>query len=70
MWGSISTNSRMLNRNIDVLKYSEPSKKGKRNAADQTQARRSALVFNVHILKYFNLTEGQNPPSEARALGF
>ena len=26
MWGSISTNSRMLNRNIDVPKYSEPSK--------------------------------------------
>ena len=26
MWGSISTNSRMLNQNIDVPKYSEPSK--------------------------------------------
>ena len=26
MLGSISTNSRMLNRNIDVPKYSEPSK--------------------------------------------
>jgi len=26
MWGSISPNSRMLNPNIDVPKYSEPSK--------------------------------------------
>ena len=25
MWWSISTNSRMLSRNIDVPKYSEPS---------------------------------------------
>ena len=26
MWGSIFTNSRMLSRNIDVSKYSDPSK--------------------------------------------
>ena len=51
MWGSISTNSRMLNRNIDVPKYSEPSKicSGYPNypkMADEVSTK-SAKMFNL-----------------------
>ena len=50
MWGSISTNSRMLNRNIDVPKYSDPSKISLRHP-------------NIHKYGFRNFEESQNKSS-------